>query len=46
MNETKPEIAPSDVASFHGEIPRPTVLLVDDKPARLLTYEAILEGVG
>lgn len=26
--------------------PRPRVLLVDDQPARLLTYEAILEGVG
>jgi PAS domain S-box-containing protein len=26
--------------------PRPHVLLVDDQPARLLTYEAILEGVG
>ena len=26
--------------------PRPLVLLVDDQPARLLTYEAILEGVG
>jgi PAS domain S-box-containing protein len=25
---------------------RPRVLLVDDQPARLLTYEAILEGVG
>jgi signal transduction histidine kinase/DNA-binding response OmpR family regulator len=25
---------------------RPCVLLVDDQPARLLTYEAILEGVG
>jgi PAS domain S-box-containing protein len=24
----------------------PSVLLVDDQPARLLTYEAILEGVG
>ena len=25
---------------------RPQVLLVDDQPARLLTYEAILQGVG
>jgi len=25
---------------------RPRVLLVDDQPARLLTYEALLEGVG
>jgi signal transduction histidine kinase/DNA-binding response OmpR family regulator len=25
---------------------RPNVLLVDDQPARLLTYEAILDGVG
>jgi hypothetical protein len=29
-----------------AEVVRPTVLLVDDQPARLLTYEAILEGVG
>ncbi|HEY4442756.1 MAG TPA: response regulator, partial [Steroidobacteraceae bacterium] len=29
-----------------AEIPRPRVLLVDDQPARLLTYETILEGVG
>ncbi len=26
--------------------PRASVLLVDDQPARLLTYEAILEGLG
>ena len=26
--------------------PQPSVLLVDDQPARLLTYEAILAGVG
>ena len=34
---------PTDPAQ---NIPRPRVLLVDDQPARLLTYEAILEGVG
>ena len=28
------------------EKPQPRVLLVDDQPARLLTYESILQGVG
>ena len=28
------------------ELARPNILLVDDQPARLLTYESILEGVG
>jgi PAS domain S-box-containing protein len=29
-----------------ADLARPSVLLVDDQPARLLTYEAVLEGVG
>jgi PAS domain S-box-containing protein len=33
-------------ATAAAETQRPFVLLVDDQPARLLTYEAILEGVG
>lgn len=37
-------LAPGDVARSADK--RPAVLLVDDQPARLLTYEAILEGVG
>jgi PAS domain S-box-containing protein len=28
------------------ELGQPNILLVDDQPARLLTYESILEGVG
>ena len=35
-----------DVASSAPETPLPNVLLVDDQPARLLTYEALLDGVG
>lgn len=30
----------------HPQSTPPRILLVDDQPARLLTYEAILEGVG
>src|SRR4029450_11017518 len=29
-----------------GPIPQPLVLLVDDLPARLLAYEAMLDGLG
>src|ERR1700760_4704026 len=35
-----------DAREMSSDISRPDVLLVDDQPARLLTYEAILEGVG
>jgi PAS domain S-box-containing protein len=35
----------SATAEAQGK-PQPRVLLVDDQPARLLTYESILEGVG
>lgn len=40
------KIISGDATDPTGNIPRPHVLLVDDQPARLLTYEAILEGVG
>jgi CheY-like chemotaxis protein len=46
MKEIDEEVTRHDVATRTVEIPRPSVLLVDDQPARLLTYEAILEGVG
>jgi PAS domain S-box-containing protein len=36
----------SAAAPATADAARPNVLLVDDQPARLLTYEAILEGVG
>ena len=36
---------PAAVAEAIGT-ERPRILLVDDQPARLLTYESILEGVG
>jgi signal transduction histidine kinase/DNA-binding response OmpR family regulator len=37
-NETKNEVSASEAL--------PLVLLVDDQPARLLTYESVLSGVG
>ncbi len=40
------KITPGDSTDPTENTPRPHVLLVDDQPARLLTYEAILEGVG
>ena len=40
------KITSGDSAGPTQNTPRPRVLLVDDQPARLLTYEAILEGVG
>ncbi|HEV8444294.1 MAG TPA: response regulator [Steroidobacteraceae bacterium] len=41
-----PEHAAAKGASREAETSLPNVLLVDDQPARLLTYESILEGVG
>ena len=38
-----PSSSPRETAS---EVARPHVLLVDEQPARLLTYESVLEGVG
>jgi PAS domain S-box-containing protein len=47
MNEVKPEIAKrSPVELPVDESASPHVLLVDDQPARLLTYESLLSGVG
>lgn len=46
MNQIEKKITPGDPAPSSENIPRPSVLLVDDQPARLLTYEAILSGVG
>ena len=40
------KITSGDSTDLAESTPRPHVLLVDDQPARLLTYEAILEGVG
>ncbi|HTT06471.1 MAG TPA: response regulator [Steroidobacteraceae bacterium] len=40
---TRPAPSPE---SSHVEFAEPEVLLVDDQPARLLTYESILSGVG
>lgn len=47
--ETKTELPTgvSDGAPQRGDdVSLPKVLLVDDQPARLLTYEAVLEGLG
>jgi len=41
-----PEHAAAKGPSREAETSLPNVLLVDDQPARLLTYESILEGVG
>jgi len=48
MSEIKSELKPALADSEHGaEDPAtPYVLLVDDQPARLLTYESLLSGVG
>jgi signal transduction histidine kinase len=46
MKQIDEEATRQSVPTRAIEIPRPGVLLVDDQPARLLTYEAILEGVG
>ncbi len=46
MKQIDEEATRQSVPARAIEIPRPGVLLVDDQPARLLTYEAILEGVG
>lgn len=47
MIRSKREATPQDPqASDTTEGERPHILLVDDQPARLLTYESILEGVG
>lgn len=45
QSETKPA-GHGPIASVAPDPERPRVLLVDDQPARLLTYESILEGVG
>jgi len=46
MKRIDEEVTRQSKAARAIEIPRPSILLVDDQPARLLTYEAILEGVG
>lgn len=48
MNETKTRAAlpPSPADESPLPPPRATVLLIDDQPARLLSYEAILSGLG
>src|ERR1700743_2820216 len=47
MNDTKTELAPKTQADASAEdLNNPRVLLVDDQPARLLTYESLLSGVG
>ena len=45
-NGSKPEAPAGVTPSTPAETrPRPSILLVDDQPARLLTYEAVLAGV-
>src|SRR5712675_2044208 len=49
MTRTHSEISPDRLARRTGSViasPRAAVLLVDDKPARLLTYEAVLSGLN
>jgi PAS domain S-box-containing protein len=47
MNELKSESVQGNLADVAVEDPAsPSVLLVDDQPARLLTYESLLSGVG
>src|SRR6201985_2249646 len=47
MDEIKPDVtvAPTPPAVV-ADTSSPAVLLVDDQPARLLTYESLLSGVG
>jgi hypothetical protein len=46
MTEVKSQAASTvPIASIEAII-EASVLLVDDQPARLLTYESILQGVG
>ncbi len=46
-NELQTESARRNLAeSRPGDSASPNVLLVDDQPARLLTYESLLAGVG
>src|SRR6201996_3171152 len=46
MEQLEKTIARGDSTTAPVDTTRPRVLLVDDQPARLLTYEAVLEGVG
>ena len=46
MGEIDAGIVGQSASAPVAELPQPNVLLVDDQPARLLTYESILEGVG
>lgn len=46
MDSVEQRIAKPVAPYGEGESRGPTVLLIDDQPARLLTYESILEGVG
>jgi PAS domain S-box-containing protein len=47
MNEVKSEVEQRTPAELPLEdFASPSVLLVDDQPARLLTYESLLSGVG
>lgn len=46
MNEVENKNAEIRAAAHAHDPALPNVLLVDDQPARLLTYESILDGVG
>jgi CheY-like chemotaxis protein len=47
VNESKSEVRPTSAANLCLEdTASPSILLVDDQPARLLTYESLLSGVG
>jgi PAS domain S-box-containing protein len=46
MKTDHPSIKESSIQRSEFAPTLPTILLVDDQPARLLTYESVLQGVG
>src|SRR5688500_8248945 len=48
MSELKPQAPPTTFVPPPSDPvrPRASILMVDDQPARLLTYEAMLSGLG
>lgn len=45
MNDTRGHVADTALRNPHAVPQLPSILLVDDQPARLLTYESILSGL-